>query len=451
MAWTIGGGAVVDHLRFVGGHGDAGGFREVAGVFAVPAVGDGFGEEGVKSGFEGGKLDPVLGAFGAGDAGFDGGEVEFDDGGEVERVLFLRDAEKALGAEVVLHQLDLFRGAAGAAKVGEGFRIDGEVAHGGAVFGSHVGDGGAVREGEAGGAGAEELDKLADDLVFTEKLGDGEGEVRGGGGGRELAREIEADDLRGEEGEGLAEHAGLRLDAANAPADDAEAVDHGGVGIGADEGVGIGEEGAVGLFLREDATGEVFEVYLMDDADPGRDDPEGLEGLLAPFEKLVAFPVAFELVLHVEHEGLLGAVDVDLDGVVDHQVDGDEGFDELGIALEAGDGVAHGGEVDEERDAGEVLEDDAGDGEGDFLGGGLLGVPAGEVFDIAGGGLQTVAMAEDGFQDDTEGDGEAGEVGLELGGKFGEGLKPIGRAGGGEGVERQVAEVGHGVSIVRIR
>jgi hypothetical protein len=30
-------------------------------------------------------------------------------------------------------------------------------------------------------------------------------------------------------------------------------------------------------------------------------------------------------------------------------------------------------------------------------------------------------------------------------------LKPIGRAGGGEGVERQVAEVGHGESIVRIR
>ena len=100
-------------------------------------------------------------------------------------------------------------------------------------------------------------------------MGDGEGEVGGGGGGGELARKIETHDFRSEEGEGLAEHAGLGLDAADAPADDAEAVDHGGVGVGADEAVGVGEEGAVGLFLGKDATGEVFEVHLVDDADAG--------------------------------------------------------------------------------------------------------------------------------------------------------------------------------------
>jgi hypothetical protein len=39
----------------------------------------------------------------------------------------------------------------------------------------------------------------------------------------------------------LAEHGGFRLDAADAPAEHAEAVDHGGVRIGADAGVGIGD------------------------------------------------------------------------------------------------------------------------------------------------------------------------------------------------------------------
>ena len=61
------------------------------------------------------------------------------------------------------------------------------------------------------------------------------------------AGEAEADDLGDEHGDGLAEHGGLCLDAADTPAKDAEAVDHGGVGVGADEGVWVGNDGAVGL------------------------------------------------------------------------------------------------------------------------------------------------------------------------------------------------------------
>jgi hypothetical protein len=55
----------------------------------------------------------------------------------------------------------------------------------------------------------------------------------------ERAGEVDADDFGHEESDRLAEHAGFGLDAAHAPADDAEAVDHGGVGVGADEGVGV--------------------------------------------------------------------------------------------------------------------------------------------------------------------------------------------------------------------
>jgi hypothetical protein len=100
--------------------------------------------------------------------------------------------------------------------------------------------------------------------------------------------------------------------------------------------------------------------------------------------------------------------------VIDDEIDGDEGLDDFRIFFEAGDGIAHGGEVDKERDAGEVLQDDAGNGEGDFFGRGLSGVPTGEVFDIAGTGLKAVAMPKDGFEDDPEGDGEPGEVNLQL-------------------------------------
>ena len=55
---------------------------------------------------------------------------------------------------------------------------------------------------------------------------------------RSVAVQAEADDLRDQHDRRLAQHGRLGLDAADAPADDAEAVDHGGVRVGAEHGVG---------------------------------------------------------------------------------------------------------------------------------------------------------------------------------------------------------------------
>ena len=147
---------------------------------------------------------------------------------------------------------------------------------------------------QRGRAGAVELDELADDLLLAQHLGDVEREVGRGDAFAQRAGQVDADDFGREEVDRLAEHAGLRLDAAHAPADDAEAVDHGGVRIGADERVGIINRLAVDRG-GEDALGEVLEIDLVDDADAGRDDLEGLERLLAPLEEFVALAVAVEL------------------------------------------------------------------------------------------------------------------------------------------------------------
>ncbi len=208
----------------------------------------------------------------------------------------------------------------------------------------------------------------------------------------------------------MTEHSRFGFDSADAPTHDAEAVNHGGVGIGADERVGVSEEGTIGLFFCKNATGEVLEVNLVNDTDTWGDDAKGLESLLAPLKEFVAFAVAFKFVLHIEHESLFGAVDVDLDGVIDDEIDGDEGFDELRIFFEPGDGIAHSGEIDEEGDASKVLQDDAGDGEGDFFRSRFLGIPTGKIFDVAGASRKAIAVAEDGFEYDAQGDGKAGEV-----------------------------------------
>jgi hypothetical protein len=98
---------------------------------------------------------------------------------------------------------------------------------------------------------------------------------------------LHADDVGRQEVDRLAEHAGFGLDAADAPADDPQAVDHRGVRIGADERVGI-----VDAVCSQHALREVLEVHLVHDADAGRHDLEGVERLHAPLEELVARAVA---------------------------------------------------------------------------------------------------------------------------------------------------------------
>ena len=169
-----------------------------------------------------------------------------------------------------------------APEVTEGFAIHGEIAHGGSVFRSHIGDRRPVRQGELGGAGAVELDKLPDHFVLAKDLGDRERQIGGRGGGGQFPGKIKTDHFGGQEGQGLAQHASLGLNASHAPSDDAEPVDHGGVGVRADEGIRVSEDGAVGLFLGEDTPGEVFEIHLMDNADARRNHAESFKGLLAP-------------------------------------------------------------------------------------------------------------------------------------------------------------------------
>src|SRR5699024_11663657 len=83
---------------------------------------------------------------------------------------------------------------------------------------------------------AVELDELADGTVLAEHIGDREHDVGRGHAGGDLAGELEADDARDAHRHGLAEHGGLCLAAADAPAEHTEAADHGRVRVGADQG-----------------------------------------------------------------------------------------------------------------------------------------------------------------------------------------------------------------------
>ena len=107
------------------------------------------------------------------------------------------------------------------------------------------------------------------------------------------AAELEADDLRDEHRDRLAEHRGFGLDSPDSPSEDSEAVDHRGVRVGTDQRVRIGELAAAGL-VGEHHAGEPLDIHLVHDAGIGRHDFEVAERGLPPAQEHVALAIASE-------------------------------------------------------------------------------------------------------------------------------------------------------------
>ena len=144
----------------------------------------------------------------------------------------------------------------------------------------------------------------------------------------------------------------------------------------------------------------------MDDTGLRRNDIEIVESFLAPFEKLVALPVALELDLHV-HVQRIGTVrEVDLDGVVDDEIDRNERLDDLRLFAGVRSRRAHRSEVDEQRHAREVLQENAGDHERDLFLPLSGAAPVREHLHVVLSDLLPIHVAEHGLEDDADRDGQ---------------------------------------------
>ena len=251
---------------------------------------------------------------------------------------------------------------AGQAQVLERRVVDREEAAGRAVLGRHVPDRRAVGERERGEPGAEVLDELPDDAGLAEDLGHGQDEVGRGRALGQRAGQAEADHLRDEHRERLAEHRRLGLDPADAPAEHAEAVDHRRVRVGADERVG--ERLPV---ARLDHAREVLEVDLVDDAGAGRDDLEVGERLPGPSAGRRSARGCART--RARRCGRRRSCVANSSTCTEWSITSSAGITGLisaAVAAEVLHRVAHRREVDDRRDAGEVLVEDAARPEGDL-------------------------------------------------------------------------------------
>ena len=214
----------------------------------------------------------------------------------------------------------------------------------------------------------------------------------------QFSLQVNPDDIGRQDVHRLAEHPGLGLDAADAPADNADAVDHRRMAVGADQRVRI----AHAVVRLVHAGRQVLEVDLVHDADARRHHLEGVESLHAPFHELVALLVALEFELLVQVERVLRAVVIDLHRVVHHQVDRDERLDHLRVLAHLLRHAAHCGEVAEQRHAGEVLQHDAREHERDLVGALRVGLPAGELVHVRLRDLLAVAIPEHRLEHDAD-------------------------------------------------
>ena len=180
--------------------------------------------------------------------------------------------------------------------------------------------------------------------------------------------------------------------------------------VGADAGVGIGNGFAV-FILRPDRLAEIFEIHLVANAGARGHNAKILERRGAPAQELIPFLVALVFDFDVLLEAVLAAKAVDHDRVVNDEVDRNLRVDRVCRRAKLLRGIAHRGEVDHGRNAGEILHQHAGRAVGDLVADAALVLKPGFEGEnvLLGDGL-AVLMAQHVLKQDLEGRRQAGDV-----------------------------------------
>ena len=300
--------------------------------------------------------------------------------------------------------------------------------------------------GKRGQALAVVFDELAHHALLAQHLGHRQDQVGGRCAFGKRTRQLEADDLGNQHRHRLTEHRRLGLDAADAPAQNTQPVDHRGVGIGPEQRIGIRQR----LLARrtgrgEDDPGQILQVDLVDDSGIGRNDLEILEGILAPAEERVPLTVAAELEVGVDRECRDAPRLVHLHRMVNHKLDRLQGIDLSGLPPHLPHRIPHRGQVDHGGHPREVLQQDAAGAEGDLPIGLRPRVPCGQTADVVGRDRRSIFVAQQVLQQHLEGERQSRHV-KPLRAQGVEPVIVVGLPIDGEGRQR-FERLGHGSSL----
>ena len=197
-----------------------------------------------------------------------------------------------------------------------------------------------------------------------------------------------------------------------------EAVDHGGVRIGADQRVRIGDLDRRSVlpssltlsFLVQTVCDRYSRLTWWQMPVPGGTTRKLSNELLRPFEEFVALLVLLVFLLDVLLERGVVAEEVDRHRMIDDEIDRHQRIDLLGVAAQRLHGVAHGGEIDHRRHAGEVLHQHARGAKGDLALGGLGLEPLRDRLDVFLGDRAAVLVAQQILQQHLHRERQAGDA-----------------------------------------
>ena len=136
----------------------------------------------------------------------------------------------------------------------------------------------------------------------------------------------------------------------------------------------------------------------MHDPDPRRDELERLEGLLSPFQKLIALAVALELHVQIKFQRARRTKEIHLHRVIDHEVNRYERFNNFWIATQPRHRATHRRKINNQRHAGEILQHNSRDNEWNFRVCWRFRVPVRQRLDIFAPDFFPVAIAQHGFE-----------------------------------------------------
>ena len=266
-----------------------------------------------------------------------------------------RIGPQAGGLRIVLDQRDLVVAAAGQAQVVQGHVVDEEHRRGRAIFRRHVGDRGAVAQGQRGSAFATEFEIGADHFRCAQEFGQRQHHVGGGDAGLRLAAEFHADDVRQAHPRRAPEHHAFRFQSADANRNDAQRIHVRRVAVGADAGVRVGH--AIG---HADHRAHSLQVDLVHDPVARRDHVDVLERELGPVDEVEAVGVAAVLDRPVLQERVaVEAGRFHRQRVVHDQLHRHHRIDLCRVAALLGDRIAQAGQVDQCGLAEDVVADHA--------------------------------------------------------------------------------------------
>mmetsp|Transcript_3680 Transcript_3680/g.8740 ORF Transcript_3680/g.8740 Transcript_3680/m.8740 type:complete len:534 (-) Transcript_3680:317-1918(-) len=239
--------------------------------------------------------------------------------------------------------------------IGESHLVWREVSHCGAILGRHVRNRRTVGEAEALDPFPEEFDELPHHSFLPKHLDNLKNEVGGHHPFGQCPFEPHPKHFGERHDDRLAEDHGERLDPADPPADNAEAVDHRAVRVGPDHRIGKYQVRGAGVL--EDAARQVLQVHLVDDPRPWGNHGHVLKGPRGPLEQREPLVVPGELLLHVNLQRVWVPGRVGDHRVVDHEVDGDQRVHGEGILPELVHPGSHRRQVHQAGPAGHVLHD----------------------------------------------------------------------------------------------